>query len=261
MVKIADNLYADQTEIRNIDWKEYITWLEYHFGEKSDIYELALPDSTVWAGEITLGTSKIYSYFSNPSFQNYPVVGISYQQAKAYCEWRTDRVAENILIHKGILKKNEDSPKLNILETSSEHGIYLPTFRLPTEEEWEIIASGGLNIEEHPLGFTPSSISNKSTNTYQHNARYPDRTYYKDEDTDNNITAPVQSFLPNNFGIYNSVGNVAEMVHESGISKGGSYCHGIEACAIENRIIYAKPEKWLGFRCVAYYDLGQFVNG
>lgn len=260
MVKVANNLFADKTEISNLDWMEYVTWIENIHGKDSHIYEAALPDSTVWSGEITEGEDRISTYFSNPAFYDYPVVGITYIQAKKYCKWRTDRVAEMILVQKGILKPHNNSSTFTLseYEKSSNKVAYVPTFRLPTEQEWEIIAAGGLNTEEYPLGINKNEIKEKYRNYHHHNAIFPKRLSKTGNEKTAHITAPVRTYLPNGYEIYNSVGNVAEMVEEVGVSKGGSYVHSIDDCQIENSIIYAKPEKWLGFRCVAYYEPIQF---
>lgn len=263
MVKIGDNLYADQTEIRNSDWYEYTYWIGSMYGTDSQKYEDVLPDTTVWSGELSYSEPRISAYFKHPAFSNYPIVGVTYNQVKKYCEWRTDRVAEMILIQKGLLDPNDykDIPFSieSVEKFEAEQNVFLPTFRLPTEEEWERMASGGLDISEHPNGVDESKLNNKKKSPHLFNV------YITDLETEQSnityITSPVQSYLPNNYKIYNTIGNVAEMVEESGISKGGSYSHPIEACKIENNIAYAKPEKWLGFRCVAFYEAVLFKAG
>jgi hypothetical protein len=66
-----------------------------------------------------------------------------------------------------------------------------------------------------------------------------------------NYTAVTKSFFKNTSGTYNMIGNVAEMVIEKGIAKGGSFEHKLEDCKITNDQYYTKPERWLGFRCIA----------
>jgi formylglycine-generating enzyme required for sulfatase activity len=65
-----------------------------------------------------------------------------------------------------------------------------------------------------------------------------------------NITTPVLSHQKNWFGLYNTFGNVAEMISEKGISKGGGWRSGLEDCRAGKNIPYSKPTAWLGFRCV-----------
>ena len=64
------------------------------------------------------------------------------------------------------------------------------------------------------------------------------------------VTAPVYSYWKNYFGLFNLIGNVAEMVLEKNTSKGGSWIHYAEECRVGKTIPYSKPEAWLGFRCV-----------
>ena len=67
------------------------------------------------------------------------------------------------------------------------------------------------------------------------------------------VTAPVKSYWPNNYGIYTIIGNIAEMVQEKGVSKGGSWIHTPEQSNLTKQIIYTKPTSWLGFRCVCEF--------
>lgn len=86
--------YIDNAEITLSGWLEYLHWLKQHKGEKSEEYLSAIPDSAT--------CEKLYGavrYFQHPKYRNYPVVGISYEQAKAYCQWRSDRVNEMLKKH------------------------------------------------------------------------------------------------------------------------------------------------------------------
>ena len=64
------------------------------------------------------------------------------------------------------------------------------------------------------------------------------------------FTNSVQSNYPS-LGIFGLSGNVAEMIAEKGISKGGSFFHDLELCKKESKIEYSQPAVWLGFRCIA----------
>ncbi|MEM6299611.1 MAG: hypothetical protein AAF740_13060, partial [Bacteroidota bacterium] len=69
----------------------------------------------------------------------------------------------------------------------------------------------------------------------------------------NDLNSPrwIHNGIENLFELKQMIGNVAELVAEEGISKGGSFWHTLEECKIKNRISYDKPKAWLGFRCVA----------
>jgi len=82
-------IYIDNAEITILAWMEYLYWLKQQKGEKSEDYISALPDSVTC--EKLFGAVR---YFQHPKFRNYPLVGITYEQASAYCQWRSDRVNE-----------------------------------------------------------------------------------------------------------------------------------------------------------------------
>lgn len=237
-VQINDTLFADQTEVANVHWREYI-----HFLNKlnSPIVESMLPDTTVWRDTLVLNENPATQfYFRHPGFNAYPVVGISYEQAIAFCNWRTH--AANFVFY---CKENNIENREAHIRDSFPIKFY---YRLPTKQEWEALASGKLNIDTHTYGYD---------SVYQ---KWRGKKYYKSfnciysgkpDSSRSFYTSEVKSFWPNTYSIYNTIGNVAEMVAEKGIAKGGSFAHTLEECRIINNQHYIKPERWLGFRCVA----------
>lgn len=109
------SFYLDESEVTNSEYMFYLLWLERVFPPRDDnyshIYEAALPDTLVWRNAMGSNESLSETYLRHPAYANYPVVGVSWSQANDFCEWRTDRVNEKILMDLGIIKNlfNEDS--------------------------------------------------------------------------------------------------------------------------------------------------------
>ena len=164
----VSSFYMDETEISNTDYREYMYWTARVFGETyPEVWKRTLPDTLVWREELTFNEPLVETYLRHPAYDDYPVVGVSWNQAVDYCKWRTDRVNEAILIKKGVLNVNPDQKDQDNFNTEAyllgkyqgsvrknlpdlrtggerhvrlEDGIVLPEYRLPTEAEWEYAA-------------------------------------------------------------------------------------------------------------------------
>lgn len=130
----VSSFFMDKYEVTNIAWREYLEWNRFVFGyTKPELLESLLPDTTVWREEMAYNDPYIHYYFRHPAYSFYPVVGVSWDQAMAYCQWRTDRVNEHILVS----QKYIALPPYNMLHAN--------TFM--TEEE---IDNFLLKNEDHP---------------------------------------------------------------------------------------------------------------
>jgi formylglycine-generating enzyme len=256
----VSSFYMDETEVRNLDYLEYLYWTSRIYGpDYPEVYKLSLPDTLVWREKLAYNEPYVNYYLRHPSFRDYPVVGVNWQQATNFASWRSDRVNEYILIREGILDWAPDqfgdqafntdhylagdrasTPYVgNVLDepvslnptgpeyrrVRMEDGILLPKYRLPTEAEWEFAAYGliGNTIVER--------ITDRRLYPWNgHAVRNPDEEYigqmlanYKRSNGDQmgaagalndaaDITAPVYSYWPNDYGLYNMAANVSEWV-------------------------------------------------
>lgn len=225
--QINDTLYADETEISNFSWQEYRLWMKTKYGEQSDEYRNTAPDTTVWLRDgMTSNEPYTSLYHRFPGFRDYPVVGISYEQAQAFCAWRSDVVNRSTLMN---------GTKLTV------------SYRLPSRQEWELLAGAAFEVFNGP-NEKIVEVENKNKITCRLNQTA--RVLIRDTLPVGFTTAEVRSYSPNGFGLYNLVGNVAEMVLEKGVCKGGSWNHVLDDCRTGKDLVYTRPEAWLGFRCV-----------
>src|ERR1700753_4036386 len=111
----VNSFYIDQTEVANIHYREYLYWVDNVFDgdEYKAVRDGALPDTLCWRSELAYNEPLVEYYFRHPSYNFYPVVGVSWKQATDFCIWRTDRVNELELITKGYINKNNVKTELN----------------------------------------------------------------------------------------------------------------------------------------------------
>jgi formylglycine-generating enzyme required for sulfatase activity len=235
-VQINDTLFADITEVSNIDWLTYTEETKKLYGANSGEYKITLPDTLVWRQKLALSESYVDYYFRHPAYHDYPVVGVSREQALNYCRWRTERVHAWLEIQEG-KRKAEDLCKPYT-------GAFRFEYRLPTKQEWEGMAIIGPDPKEKE-----KYTKKKGTNLYK--LYEPQHISMATELVDNDqLAAPVKSYLPNSLGMYNLIGNVCEMVMEKGISKGGSWRHDPNLVNVWKDDHYDAPNSWTGFRCI-----------
>ena len=154
--------------------------------EEIEIY----PDTTVWIKDFNYSYNEPMhnDYFSHPAYQDYPVVGISWKQAVAFCNWRTH--------YKNSYQKEKNKPLVN-------------NFRLPTEAEWEYAARGGIPAGTYPWG-SPYLLNDRGC--FLANFKPLRGDYASDQAV---YAVEAKSFLPNDYNLYNMSGNVAEWTESS----------------------------------------------
>lgn len=141
------------------------------------------PDTTCWVNDFQNADNERYMklYFSNPAYDDYPVVGVTWEQANAFCAWRTDFLIKGL---GGMAKQ-------------------IQRYRLPTEVEWEFAARG------KSAGLFPweSGEVKSDKNCYYANFK-PDRGNYTEDGS--LITSKCGAYGANSNGLYDMAGNVAE---------------------------------------------------
>lgn len=221
------------------------------------------PDTLCWMRDFTYAYNEPYmkTYFSHPGYSDYPVVGVSWEQAQAFCHWRT------------ALMKNYQSQERG--------GVYyVPMeYRLPTEAEWEYAARGGRQMAMYPWG---GNYARAAKGCYLANFKPMRGDYSADGYM---ITSRVGAFPPNDFGLYDMAGNVSEWTntayHESNYSfvhdmnpnyqynakstdpdvlrrkvvRGGSWkdiAYFLQ-CGVRTYEYQQESRSYIGFRCVKNY--------
>lgn len=146
------------------------------------------PDTLVWMRDFSYSYNEPQTrlYFSHPAYNDYPVVGVTWKQAVAFCNWRTNN-SDYYLGRKG-------RPEYKI------DGIY----RLPTEAEWEYAARG--NRTGSMFGWGNYYLRNKK-GCLLANFK-PGRGNYAEDG--GFYTVRADAYWPNEYGLYNMSGNVAE---------------------------------------------------
>jgi sulfatase modifying factor 1 len=219
VVKINDSLYASKFEVSNSQYISFINALKK--ANQKEKLEIAQIDTSLW-------NMKPYAkyYHTHPAYKDYPVVNISYDGAIMFCDYLTNEY--------------NSSPARKYKKVK---------FRLPTEQEWILAAKGGGNSAIYP--WQGSDLKDKKGRQMCNFVRpiNDSMTIAGTLTDDPDITAPVKSYSPNKFGLYNMSGNVAEMIAEKSSVKGGSWFDKSEFMTIISKQEYDGNAKiTVGFR-------------
>lgn len=104
----VSSFYMDETEVSNTNWLEYLNWIRTNYPADYEYYYNELPDTLVWRRPLSYNEPYVDNYLRHPAYQDYPVVGVTWEQAERYCSWRTDRVNELLLREKGYMTAFKD---------------------------------------------------------------------------------------------------------------------------------------------------------
>jgi sulfatase modifying factor 1 len=192
------------------------------------------PDTLVWLSDFSYAANEpmVEGYFSHPAFRNYPVVGVTWRQARAFTVWRT---------------------RYNEAYKDSRHLPHRADYRLPTEAEFEYAARGGRLGTDYPWG-----------GPYIKNAKgcllanfKPGRGNYTDDGAA--YTVNVRSYFPNDYGLYNMAGNVAEWTSSAFDESASTFVHdlaptfAVEAKSSDPEVIKRKVVRGGSWKDIGYF--------
>ncbi len=192
------------------------------------------PDTLAWVHDFTYSFNEPMTqmYFWHPAYDNYPVVGVSWVQARAFCIWRSQLLNSYLQGHE---------------ET------FVNDFRLPTESEWEWAARGGLELSPFPWG---GPYIRNSNGCFLGNYK-PLRGNYVDDGGLHTLV--VGHFAPNDYGLYDMAGNVSEWCADAYDESAYNFAHDLnmsfayEAKETDLPVLKRKVIRGGSWKDVGYY--------
>lgn len=214
-VDVPDFMISNH-EVTNFEYRQFIDDIKdslvlktrdikypYRINNENEISISIYPDTSVWITDFTYSYFEplLNFYFSHIAYKNYPVVGISYNQANAYIQWL--------------------NTKLKIFLEEHHFNQNLCSYKLPTELEWQYAAYGRPHHEVKMQSMFYPWAGSLFNNNGKYKANFgpifdKNGIIIKDFcDDDYCSTSPVKSFDPNYFGLYDLSGNVSEWVSDT----------------------------------------------
>ncbi len=234
--------YIFNTEVTNENWREFLYYLKQE-GRMLE-YEANMLDTTVWRSKLGYNEPFVNYYFQHRAYSHFPAVGMTIQQARAYANWLTE-----------IYALKDDGVKI--------------TFSIPTKKQW-IRAARGNTQNHYPwegkymrskkgvflANFKPINerFVTKTDVTRAYTDSYSVMTYDNFNETEMTITAAAESYYPNQYGLYNMSGNVAELVSDDTVAMGGSWNDTGYDVRVESEQPATEPKSTIGFRVVAVIE-------
>ncbi len=200
--------------------------------EKINVY----PDTLCWVRDFTYSfhDPMTQMYFWHPAYDSYPVVGVTWVQAKAFSVWRT-QLLNNWLVSMGDLFVND--------------------FRLPTEAEWERASRGDLALSPYPWG---GPYIRNEAGCFLGNFKPMRGRYFEDGGFH---TVKVYSYNPNGWGLYCMAGNVAEWCETAYDESMNEFSHDLNTDYRYNAMDWDPPSmKRKVLRGGSWKDIGYYLQ-
>ncbi len=225
---LYDGLYMSKYEVTNAEYRAFLE-AQKAVMSATDLKLLEV-DTTCFEKLNPLFKPFRHYYFTHKAYDNYPVVGISYDAANAYCNWLTEE---------------------NKLETVKDKHI---KFTLPSKAAWQYAGNSGDAAKQFTwgTGFTTNNRGRYLAN-FKHEGLSQIFTKIDSIDLTGKayFTSPVNSFFPSSAGVFNLCGNVAEMLEEKGVAAGGSFVSEPFEMTLKSFKNFDKPSADIGFRVMA----------
>ncbi len=261
MKPVTEKLYASETEVTNDEYQRFLIYLEdFQYPYQLNISKVDLSNSNPLSTTATYFNPILTDQQRKKTTPKHAVTNISHIAAQSYCDWLSQQYN---------LQRNRKFKKVK--------------FRLPTKQEWQIAALGYKNFQSWELDqnevkayvFDQDKFITQTYKTSKYKISYPwygvdfdrkdliknqfdcylanvldskcDCPSQKDGDG-YPLVAPVGSYYANGMGLFDVVGNVAEMLQEPGKAAGGSWAHPPESSTISSISSYKGPDAKVGFR-------------